>query len=94
VPTATRTSQFSSRLPSLHCKKGRGVVTLTDPISEERREFWLGPQGEPETLEAYHRLLAEWEANHRRLFRLSVRSTERSWAITVPSPFRSAAVTR
>jgi integrase len=73
VPTATRTS----KPPSLRLKKGRGVVTLTDPISKERKEFWLGPHGEPETLEAYHRLLAEWESNHRRLFRLSVRSTVR-----------------
>jgi integrase len=68
----------TSKTPSLRCKKGRGVVTLADPISKERKEFWLGPHGEPGTLEAYHRLLAEWESNHRRLFRLAVRSTVRA----------------
>ena len=55
MSTATRTS----KPPSLRLKKGRSVVTLTDPISKERKEFWLGPHGEPETVEAYHRLLAE-----------------------------------
>jgi integrase len=74
VQTASRTT----KPPSLRLKKGRGVVTLTDPVSKERKEFWLGPHGEPETLEAYHRLLAEWESNHRRLFRLTVGSTVRA----------------
>ena len=42
------------------------LVTLTDSATGKRRDYWLSPQGSPESREAYHRVLAEWEANGRR----------------------------
>ncbi len=73
-----QTATSTSKPPSLRLKKGRGVVTLTDSVTKQRREFWLGPYGHPETLQAYHRLITEWRSNRRRVCRLAVGSKVRT----------------
>lgn len=45
----------------LHKATGLGVVTL------DGRDFYLGKQGTPQSLEAYHRRVSEWLANGRQL---------------------------
>jgi len=42
--------------------RGRQVayVTLRDAETGQRRDFWLGPYGTPESRAAYARLLAQW----------------------------------
>ena len=45
----------------------QAVVTLGDSVTKERRDFWLGTFNTPESLERYHRLIAEWEIAGRRL---------------------------
>jgi len=57
------------KAPAYLQRKGydQALVTLSDSITKERRDYWLGPYGSLESRELYHRLLGEWEANHRRL---------------------------
>lgn len=57
------------RIPSYRKRKDRNqaLVTLTDAVTKRRRDYWLGEYGTPESRERYHRLIAEWEANGRRL---------------------------
>src|SRR5690242_4075111 len=49
-----------------HKQSGQAVVTLTDP-SGRRRDVYLGPYGTAASRQEYARVLAEWEANGRRL---------------------------
>jgi len=55
--------------PSYRTRKDttQAIVTLTDAVTCKRRDYWLGEYGSPESRELYHQLLAEWEANGRRL---------------------------
>lgn len=57
-----------ARVPSYRSRAGytHALVTLTDSATGKRRDYWLGPHGSPESREAYHRVLAEWEASGRR----------------------------
>lgn len=55
----------SRKPPALYEKRGHGTVALCDRVTKVRTEYWLGPWGEPATREAYHRLIAEWEARGR-----------------------------
>ena len=50
----------------LHKQCGQAIVTLPDGQGG-RRDFTLGEFGSPESRAEYTRLLAEWEANSRRL---------------------------
>ncbi|MFO0836893.1 MAG: site-specific integrase [Phycisphaerae bacterium] len=55
--------------PAYRQRPGRtqALVTLTDSATGFRRDFSLGEFGSVESREAYHRIVAEWEANGRRL---------------------------
>ncbi len=55
--------------PSYRQRKGyaQALVTLTDAATKQRRDYWLGEHGTAQSRELYHQLLAEWEANGRRL---------------------------
>jgi integrase len=57
------------KTPSYRARKGtnQAIVTLTDAPTGRRRDYWLGEHGSPGSREAYHRLIAEWEANQRQL---------------------------
>ena len=57
-----------TRIPSyrLHKQSGQAVVTLTDGLGR-RRDVLLGHHGTPESRVEYARVIAEWEANGRRL---------------------------
>lgn len=57
------------RIPSYRKRKDRNqaLVTLTDAVTKRRRDYWLGEYGTSASRERYHRLIAEWEANGRRL---------------------------
>jgi len=57
------------RTPSYRKRKGysQAIVTLTDSPTKERRDYWLGEFGTTESRERYHRLIARWEADGRRL---------------------------
>lgn len=46
---------------------GKAIVTLTDSATGKRRDYWLGQHGTRASREAYHRLIAAWEASDRRL---------------------------
>jgi integrase len=50
----------------LHKQSGQAIVTLTDGLGG-RKDFTLGEFNSPESRAEYARLLAEWEANGRRL---------------------------
>jgi integrase len=50
----------------LHKHSGRAVVTLPDGLGN-RRDVWLGKYGSSESRAEYARVIAEWEANGRRL---------------------------
>jgi len=58
-----------TKLPSYRKRKGysQALVTLTDAVTKRRRDYWLGEYGTPESREAYHRIIAKWEATKRRL---------------------------
>jgi len=47
--------------------RNQAIVTLTDAVTKRRKDYWLGEYGSPESRELYHRVVAEWEANGRRL---------------------------
>jgi hypothetical protein len=51
----------------LHRQSGQGIVTLTDAVTGQRRDFLLGAFGTKESKAAYNRLVTEWHANDRRL---------------------------
>jgi hypothetical protein len=57
-----------TRIPSyrLHKQSGQAVVTLTDGLGR-RRDVLLRYHGTPESRVEYARVIAEWEANGRRL---------------------------
>jgi len=50
-----------------HSSRNVAVVTLPDAASKKRRNYYLGAYDTPESREAYHRLIAAWEAIDRRL---------------------------
>lgn len=52
------------KTPSYRTRAGysQAIVTLTDKPTGKRRDYWLGEHGSPASREAYHRLIAEWEA--------------------------------
>lgn len=58
-----------SKPPSYRQRPGytQALVTLTDAVTKQRRDYWLGEHGSPQSRELYHQILAEWEANGRRL---------------------------
>lgn len=58
-----------TKVPSYRKRKGysQALVTLTDAATRRRRDYWLGEHGTPESREAYHRIIAQWEAAGRRL---------------------------
>ncbi len=60
--------RFRTKIPSYRHRKGQtqAIVTLTDSVTRQRRDFRLGEFGTPESREAYHRVIAQWEANARR----------------------------
>lgn len=60
------------KTPSYRKRAGyeQALVTLTDSVTKKRRDYWLGPHGSNESREMYHRIIAEWEANGRRLPRM------------------------
>ena len=66
--TTKSSGQKRARVPTYRQRAGyaHALVTLTDSATGKRRDYWLGPHGSPESREAYHRVLAEWEANGRR----------------------------
>src|SRR5262245_48777416 len=57
-----------SSVPSYrqHKQSGQAIVTLTDGLGR-RRDVLLGKYGSPESRVEYARIIAEWEANGRRL---------------------------
>jgi integrase len=57
------------KTPAYRIRKGydQALVTLTDALTKKRRDYWLGQHGTPESREAYHRVIAEWESLNRRL---------------------------
>jgi len=57
------------KTPSYRKRAGydQAIVTLTDALSKQRRDYWLGPHGTPASRELYHRVIAAWEAGGRRL---------------------------
>ena len=57
------------KAPSYRQRAGydQAIVTLTDSVTKKRRDFWLGDFDTPASRERYHRVIAEWESNDRRL---------------------------
>ena len=55
--------------PSYRKKSGRSIaiVALVDAHTGQRREYPLGQHNSPESREAYYLLIAQWEADGRRL---------------------------
>ena len=51
----------------LHKVSGQGIVTLTDAVSGQRKDFLLGTHNSKESRIEYARLLSEWEARGRLL---------------------------
>ncbi len=60
---------MNARTPSYRKRSGRdfAVVTLTDSISKQRREYQLGKYGSASSRTLYYQLLAEFEAAGKRL---------------------------
>lgn len=56
------------KTPSYRKRAGRtqALVTLTDSVTRQRRDYWLGEHGTPESRELYHRVIEEWEASQSR----------------------------
>lgn len=61
--------RFRSKPPSYRRRRGSAdaIVTLMDCVTRKRRDYHLAAYGSPESREAYHRVIAAWEANGRRL---------------------------
>lgn len=61
--------RFRTHVPTYRQREGRSqaLVTLTDAYTRKRRDYWLGEYGTPESRQAYHRVIAAWEAGGRRL---------------------------
>lgn len=59
----------TAKTPSYRHRPGydQALVTLTDAVTRRRRDYWLGEAGTRESRELYHRVIAAWEANDRRL---------------------------
>jgi len=57
------------KTPSSRQRPGytQAIVTLTDAATGKRRDFWLDAYASAASREAYHRVVAEWEAADRRL---------------------------
>ncbi len=57
------------RTPSYRQRPGyyQAIVTLSDSVTKERRDYWLGEFDSPASRARYHRLIAEWKASGRRL---------------------------
>jgi integrase len=57
------------RVPSyrLHRQSGQAVVTLTDAITGQRKDFLLGKHNTDVSREEYKRVVLEWESRSRRL---------------------------
>ena len=57
-----------STVPAYRHRRDRGiaVVTLTDSVTKQRREVWLGPYDSRESKEHYERVVAEWLSRGRR----------------------------
>ena len=70
---------MAKRTPSYRRRKGynQAIVTLRDSVTGFRRDSWLGEYDSPESREQYHRDVAEWEANGRRLIDPTERGPER-----------------
>ena len=71
------------KTPSYRRRPGytQAIVTLTDAVTKKRRDYWLGPHGTKESREQYHRVIAEWKANGRRLPRaVSIQTTSKEKA--------------
>lgn len=87
---ATAKASHKARVPGYRKRQGysHALVTLTDSATGKRRDYWLGPHGSPESREAYHRVLAEWEASGRRFpdERLSGWRTASDAGVTTPGP--------
>lgn len=64
----------------LHKKSGQAIVTLPVGLGE-RRDVLLGQYGTPESRLEYARIIAEWEANGRRLPRPSAEGSAPSLSI-------------
>jgi len=60
----TSTTTKSNRAPAYRQRRGypQAIVTLTDARTGKRRDYWLGEHGSRVSREAYHRLIAAWEA--------------------------------
>jgi integrase len=60
------------KTPSYRKRRGytQALVTLTDAATKRRKDYWLGEYGTTASRELYHRVIAAWEANGRRLPRL------------------------
>lgn len=56
----------------------QALVTLTDAVTKRRRDYWLGPYGSAESREAYHRVVAAWEAAGRRWPEVETRPAKRA----------------
>jgi integrase len=67
------------KVPQLRERDGVALVTLRDARTGKRNDFRLGAAGTTEASEAYHRLIAEWEARGR------------CWPLDQPSAARSTA---
>lgn len=56
-------------IPAYRQRKGydQALVTLRDAVTKRARDYWLGPYNTPQSRELYCRVIADWEANGRRL---------------------------
>ncbi|MEE9297046.1 MAG: hypothetical protein V3W34_19055 [Phycisphaerae bacterium] len=57
------------KIPAYRQRSGydQAIVTLTDSVTKQRRDYWLGEYDSRESRERYHRVIALWEAGDRRL---------------------------
>jgi integrase len=56
------TPKRHTKVPQMRVRDGIALVTLRDARTGKRNDFRLGAAGTTEASEAYHRLIAEWEA--------------------------------
>jgi integrase len=61
-----RSTRPARKAPAPRERDGVALVTLTDSHTGKRRDFRLGEPGTHAAREAYHRVIAEWEACGRR----------------------------